>query len=134
MAQGPKTVRVMICDDNESVRLTLVRALRYRNGIDLIGHFGRVAQMLEELDRIQPDVIVLDANIPDMSGFDGIRELRRRGVCLPVIVMSADKRNEAPARALGAGFFYKGSADLDRLTQTIRSAAGSRRSARASSA
>lgn len=117
-------VRILLCDDNESVRQTLARALRYKKGIEIVGEVSSFTGLRQVMDGAKPDVILLDVNMPGTSGVDGLRELRGSGDSTPVIVMSANKRNREAALEAGAvGFFYKGTTDLAGLVQNLRDAA-----------
>lgn len=114
-----RAVRVLVCDDNEPVRVTLARALEYRKGLEVAAEAGDVAEVLEIVPGARPDVIVLDVNLPGLNGIEGLHELRARGIRVPVVLMSADKRNAEPAEAAGARFFYKGTTDLEDLVAEI---------------
>lgn len=118
-----QAVRVVVCDDNESVLVTLTRALEYREGLEIAAQAESVEELLELVDDARPDVIVLDVNLPGLNGIEGLGELRGRDVRTPVILMSADKRNAEPAEAAGARFFYKGTTDLEDLVAEIFAAA-----------
>jgi DNA-binding NarL/FixJ family response regulator len=116
-------LRVLVCDDNERVRLTLTRALGYKAGIEIVGEVASFEDLERELPTARPDIVLLDVNMPGMSGVDGLAHLRAAGLTLPVIVMSAERRHEEPALAAGAAsFFYKGSTDINALVADIRAA------------
>lgn len=118
-------VRVVFCDDNEVVRVTLSRALKFKKGIEVVGEVESFEALESVIADAKPDVILLDVNMPGIDGVHGINLLRAAGHDLPIIVMSADKRNEGAAIQAGAaGFFYKGTTDLDELVRTLVSAAG----------
>lgn len=110
---------MVVCDDNEPVRVTLARALEYRERLEVAAEAEDVEEVLELVPSIRPDVIVLDVNLPGLNGIEGLLELRARGLHAPVVLMSADKRNAEPAKAVGARFFYKGTTDLDDLVAEI---------------
>lgn len=120
-------VRVLVCDDNERVRLTLVRALSYKPDIEVVGEVGSFEELSDLLVSAAADVILLDVNMPGLSGLEGLTALRADGFSTPVIVMSAESRHEVPALEAGAAsFFYKGSTDMNALVGDLRTAAGSR--------
>lgn len=116
-------VRILVCDDNEAVRTTLVRSLKYKRGIEVLGEASTVEELIELLPRTRPDVVVLDVNMPGMTGVEGIKRLRDAGDNTPVVILSADLRNKVPAETAGAAsFFYKGSTDIAELIEGIRAA------------
>lgn len=121
---GSEPIRLLVCDDNEVVRRALLRALRAKADVEIVGEVGSAEELLARVGEDQPDVVLLDANLPGMSGPEAVEALRSDGTLVPVIVMSADRRNEASAGAAGAsGFFYKGSADIPALLEEIRALA-----------
>ena len=119
-----KKIRVVICDDNEKVRVTLARALKYKSDVEVVGESGSFEELAAQLPTVKAQIVLLDFNLPGLNGVDGIKHLRANGFAVPVIMMSADKRAEGPALQAGAvSFFYKGSTDLTLLVEGIRSAA-----------
>jgi len=117
-------VRVLVCDDNERVRLTLVRALTYKPDIEVVGEASSFEEMQTMLPTATPDVLLLDVNMPGMTGVEGLAALRAAGITIPAVIMSAESRHEFPALEAGAAsFFYKGSTDMNALVGVIRTAA-----------
>lgn len=116
-------IRLMICDDNEGVRRALVDMLARKDDLEVAGEAASAEELLELVRGETPDVVLLDVNLPGLSGLDGIASLRESGYENPVVVMSADRHHEAEAeRAGAAGFFYKGTADAAELLAGIRAA------------
>ena len=117
--------RVFVVDDDSSARGGLVRLLRTA-GHDTRG-FGSADQFLEEVVPEASDCLVLDARMPGMSGEELQAELQRRGIRLPIIVISADDDSETRQNALqmkAAAFFRKpvdGPALLDAIDWALRS-------------
>lgn len=113
----------MICDDNDRLRRLLVQMLIRQEDLELVGETGSAEDLLELLGGEPPDVILLDVNLPGLNGLEGIASLRGAGYTNPVVVMSADRHNERPARRAGAAaFFYKGSTDIAELFAMVRRA------------
>lgn len=79
--------RILIVEDETNLRQALARNLARR------GHVVREAGTAEEaicaLLEDQPDLLLLDINLPDRSGWDILRQLRQHGVEVPTIVISA---------------------------------------------
>jgi PAS domain S-box-containing protein len=91
----------LVIDDEESARDLVQRSLT-RLGFDVRGA-GRGQQGLDLAQAISPDVIVLDINLPDMSGWDVLTALHEapESAGIPVIVLSIDDDRQR-ALALGA--------------------------------
>jgi FixJ family two-component response regulator len=89
---------IAIVDDEEPVRKALERLLR---SSEMKAHvFASGAHFLEAVARLSPDCVVLDLQMPGLSGFDVMAGLERR---FPVVVITAHDSSEAEARALGGG-------------------------------
>jgi len=117
-------VRVVVCDDNRSVVETLGLALGYKKGIQVVGDAESYEELRAVVAATKPDVILLDHNMPGTNGAQAVRLMRADGDTTPVVMMSADLRNEEPSMAAGAhAFFYKGTTDLATLVQQLRAAA-----------
>jgi two-component system chemotaxis response regulator CheB len=104
-----RAARVLVVDDSVVVRQLLGRALDAEPGLELAGVAanGRIA--LEKLDLLQPDVVILDLDMPEMNGFETLASIRRTHPALPVIVFSHLTSEGATATldalALGATAF-----------------------------
>jgi len=94
MAPGRRTI--LVVEDEESITTPLVEALA-REGFDATVA-RTAAESLELAERLQPELVLLDLMLPDGSGFDVLRELRRTSA-VPVIVVSA--RAEEADRVVG---------------------------------
>ncbi|WP_298988720.1 chemotaxis-specific protein-glutamate methyltransferase CheB [uncultured Pseudokineococcus sp.] len=105
-------IRVLVVDDAAVLRRLVARALTSAGGIDVVGTAGDGEQALEQVERLAPDLVVMDLEMPALDGVGAVRELRRRGWATPVVMVSTptDDGAEATLRALAAGatdFFPK---------------------------
>ncbi|HLG01518.1 MAG TPA: response regulator transcription factor [Acidimicrobiia bacterium] len=123
---GTRVCTILLCDDNDLLRELLARIIEGADDLALVGQVGSAEELLDMLAGASPDVILLDVNLPGLNGIDGIAPLRDAGYMNPIVIMSADRRNEHLAEAAGAAaFFYKGNTDVGELFSTIRSAIAS---------
>ena len=95
----------MLVDDDSTLR-TLLRLTLPRDDFDVT----EAADGMEALERLAeetPDLLVLDWNMPGRTGGEVLAEVARRGVEIPVIVLTAERdiRTLAVARSLGAAAF-----------------------------
>ncbi|MDQ4049048.1 MAG: response regulator transcription factor [Actinomycetota bacterium] len=88
--------RILIVEDEESITVPLSEALA-TEGFDT-SVAGTVADALEEARRLNPDLVLLDVMLPDGSGYDVCRELRRSSQ-VPIIMLTA--RGEETDRVVG---------------------------------
>ncbi len=89
--------KVLVVAPDTAVRLAVRAACE---GEDfLVSELDRGAGAVSRVESFQPDAVLLDLSLPDTSGFDICRELRRRGHRMPILMLSA--RNEEIDAVLG---------------------------------
>lgn len=104
-----RKTRVLIVDDSSFVRLAISESLSRDPEVEVVGTAanGRIA--LARLKELQPDIVTLDVDMPEMDGLDTLRELKSRQPNLPVIMCSALTEKGAAttldALALGAACY-----------------------------
>ena len=106
MTHGPskRPVRVLVVDDHADVRF-LVRAILGDAGpeVTYAGEAAGASEALEALERTDPDVVVLDARMPVVDGFETAALLLERRPGLPILLCSAIVDDEIRSRAQAAG-------------------------------
>lgn len=112
---------VLLIDDHELIRQGLAGAFSAVDGFDVVGQAGSVADGLEAAHRLHPDVVVTDVRLPDGSGLDVVRTLRKddKQVGLVVLTMYAGDEQLFAAMDAGASAFV----GKDSPTATVVSAA-----------
>ena len=92
--------RVLVADDSETVLLMLQRRLEMSGYEVLTARDGEeVLEMLERhRDGAAPDLILLDAMMPKLSGVDALKRLRESGYRMPVLMISAHLDAQQPDR------------------------------------
>jgi DNA-binding NarL/FixJ family response regulator len=109
------SLRIALADDQELVREGL-KALLQRLGVDVSIEAEDGASLLAALQSATVDVIVSDIRMPGMDGIDMLRELRRRGCAVPVILLTTfddDGQMLAAVEAGAQGFLMKGASAAD---------------------
>ena len=92
---------IAIVDDDEPVRRALSRLLK-ASGFK-VQAFSSGRAFLGSLREAHPDCVVLDLQMPDLNGVDVLKELRSRGLYLPVIIITAYDEPSVRANCLAAG-------------------------------
>jgi two-component system, OmpR family, response regulator len=93
--------RVLVVDDEENISYLLCLALRNQGFEVATATTGTDA--LNELRQFKPHVVILDVMLPDRDGFDVLKQLRREGVEVPVIFLSARGAVEDRVKGLAMG-------------------------------
>ena len=87
MNEPPRTTRILVVEDDLAILSGLSMNLRYE-GYDVSqAQDGRTG--LQKAVDERPDLVLLDVMLPEMNGYEVVRELRRRGSDLPVVIVSA---------------------------------------------
>lgn len=97
------TIRVLLADDHILFREALHSLLDKTEDIEVVGEAGDGAQVLQQLDRLAPDVVVMDVSMPNMSGIEATRQLQSMHPGLRVIGLSAFVYKRFIFEMLGAG-------------------------------
>lgn len=93
--------RIAVVDDDLSVRKALQRLLR---SVDLEADaYGSGQEFLDALDRGRPDCLVIDLQMPGMTGLELQQHLTRTGVHLPVVVITGHDQPGMRAQCIAAG-------------------------------
>lgn len=103
-AAAPALGCALIVDDHPLFCDALGMTLRTVAGVERVETAGRLEQALARLEQAPlPDVVVLDLNLPDVTGLDGLIRLRATAPGVPVVVVSSLDDNRVIGAALRAG-------------------------------
>lgn len=117
-----KQVRVLIVDDHNLVRSGIISILNLDKRVKVIGEAGDGIEALTAIELRQPDVVLMDVNMPRKNGIETTREIVRRWPDMIVIGLSMQNKADASARAMtkaGAAAFLSKSDDSQRMIETI---------------
>lgn len=82
-------IRAVLVDDEPLAREALREALRSESDVEIVGEYGDGALFLRDLQRLGPDVVFLDIEMPTLSGFDILERMRSAGPQPAVIFVTA---------------------------------------------
>ena len=95
--------RIYLCDDERNYRILLKAVLTAEEGIDVVGEGGDGGVCISDAAKCRPDVILLDQNMPGMSGLEALPFLRREMPDTAVIMLSTAPADQCEEKALEAG-------------------------------
>lgn len=108
---GSDSISVIVCDDSALMRNLVGKMVENNEGLELAGKAMNGRFLLQKLPRLNPDVIVLDLEMPDMNGIEFLQERKKRGIDIPVVILSSVARRGAQitmeALSLGASDFIQ---------------------------
>lgn len=101
-------IRVLITDDHTVVRRGLRTFLQVQADIEVVGEAGDAAGCLAVVERLRPDVLLLDLKLPDRDGLEVVRALAGQPTRVLVVTSFTELTTTVPAvRAGAAGLVYK---------------------------
>lgn len=121
-------IRVLIADDEAMIRSALAALLRLEDDIDVIGECADGTQAVAMAQKLEPDVCLLDLEMPGLDGVE-VAERLRRSIAARCVVVTRHARPGVLRRALASGVagFLPKSRSADEVAEVIRRvAAGAR--------
>ena len=120
-----RTVRVLVVDDHVIVRVGIISLLKRKKRIRVIGEASTVREAVSQATNLRPDVVLMDVRLPDGSGIEACREIRRDCQDVQVLFLSSFADEDVLVSALlsgGAGFLPK-EINEERLLRAIETVA-----------
>ncbi len=105
------SIRILVADDHPVVRDGLVAILSSQRDFEVVGEAGSGAETLRLVGELQPDVLLLDLEMPEMDGVAVLQRLHDMRAEVRVLVFTAfdtDERILAAVRAGARGYLLKG--------------------------
>ena len=96
-------IKVMVVEDNDAIREGLKILIDGTDGYSCIGAYPNCNLMLKNLERLEPDVLLMDIGLPGMNGIEGIKKAKAIYPDLTILVLTVYEENELVFDALCAG-------------------------------
>ena len=122
-------IRVLLAEDQVMIREALAALLSFEEDIEVVAQVGRGDEIVEAARRTNPDIALLDIEMPGMDGLTAAAELRQASPGVKIIILTTFGRPGFLRRAMESGvsaFLVKDS-PAGKLTQTIRRVLGGER-------
>jgi DNA-binding NarL/FixJ family response regulator len=104
------TIRLVVVEDNLSFRRGLRALFNLTPGIECVGMYATAEEALREIPEATPEVVLMDINLPGLSGIECLCELKRLRPASQVVMLTIEEDNErvfAALRAGAAGYLLK---------------------------
>ncbi|AIZ63133.1 LuxR family transcriptional regulator [Hymenobacter sp. DG25B] len=98
-----KPTRVLIYEDNADLRASLSQLLAGSPGLELAGALSNCTQAGADMLRLQPDVVLMDIDMPGMSGIEGLRRIKATTPEVNVVMLTVFDENDRVFEAICAG-------------------------------
>jgi two-component system chemotaxis response regulator CheY len=102
MPPNDKSPQILVVDDDTLMREVLKAILR-DEGFSVVGEARDGQSALNQLDRLRPDVVCLDVNMPGMSGLEVLKAMQRTAPGTRVVMITGDASMATVREAVGYG-------------------------------
>jgi two-component system response regulator NreC len=119
------TTRLLLVDDHAVVRSGLKMLLENERDVEIVGEAASAAEAIEAAARLKPGVILMDIGLPDLSGIDATREIKKRSPDVAIVALTIHEDEEYFFKMLeaGASGYVPKRAAPEELLTAIRAAA-----------
>ncbi len=120
-ASTPRLLRLLIVDDVAEVRRDLRLLFSLSGAVDVAGEAANGLDALQQMDALQPDVVLLDLEMPVMDGYEAARQIKARWPACRVVAFSIHSYPAARQKAarVGVDEFIEKGASLHEILQKI---------------
>jgi two-component system response regulator NreC len=111
--------RIVIADDHFWFRQKLKKLLSRRPDLQVVGESGDGLQLPDLIDRLLPDVILLDLSLMNLRGIGAVREIKRTRPRIKILILAMDRDKQSLEQAISAGargYLLKEDADAELFT------------------
>ena len=119
-------IKVMIADDHSLIREGIKQLLEFDGSIEVIAEASNGVDCLEKLENINPDVLLLDINMPEKNGLEVLEEIKKNDYEVKVLILTVHNELEYLLKAIDIGvngYILKDSesAELKKAIQAVLS-------------
>jgi DNA-binding NarL/FixJ family response regulator len=107
-----RSIRVLVADDHEGFRRSLIGFLRAQRGVEIIGEAADGIEAVDQTEKLRPDLVLIDSDMPNQDGFRAARQIKLRSPEIRVVVLSmhdGDIYRRMARQHDADGFIEKGS-------------------------
>jgi pilus assembly protein CpaE len=100
---SPDKIRVLIVDDIQEARENIRRMLTFEPSVEVVGAAKNGREAIDLAVELQPDVVIMDINMPDMDGITATEEIRKKIPHIQIVILSVQSDPSYMRRAMLAG-------------------------------
>ena len=101
--QETRTYRVAIFDDNSLLRKSLGLLINDDANFEVVGSFADCTQVIDDIEMCSPDIIIMDINMPHISGIEAVKKIKSQFLSLPILMQTVFDDDESIFAAISAG-------------------------------
>ena len=115
-------MKVLIVDDSSLIRERLRDLLTELPGIEIIGEAQDKPEAIDSVQKLNPDVVILDICMPNGNGIDVLQDIKKNGPSRQVIVLTnyTNPYYQQKCTTAGADFFFDKATDFEKITEVLK--------------
>src|SRR5205814_1635543 len=103
MSDPQRKIRILVVDDIAETRTNLINLLYFERDIEVVDSATRGTEGVEKAKKLQPDIVLMDINMPDMNGIQATEKILQTVPGVAVIMMSVQGEQDYLRQAMRAG-------------------------------
>ena len=118
-------IKVIIADNHPIIRMGVKHVLEAASGIQVIDDVATTEELFEKLDKMTPDVVMLEMDIPEVNGIAALRKIKKEFPDVKVLMYSGQSEDVYALSTIRAGAFgyLSKASDIDYLISAVRKVA-----------
>lgn len=97
------SIRLLLVDDHVVVRSGLRMLLESEQDVEIVGEAASAKSAIEAVDQLEPDVVLMDIGLPDLSGIDAARKIKEMNPRIAIVALTIHEDEEYFFKMLDAG-------------------------------
>jgi len=97
------SIRIVIADDHPVVRQGLATVLGQEEGLEVVGQAANGLEAVDQARKLQPDIILMDLQMPEMDGVEAIQQIRTETLDIGIIILTTYDTDDYIFRGIEAG-------------------------------
>lgn len=98
-----KRIKIIIYEDLDHLRTSLVSLLNGADGFEVLASFGNCNNVLRDMNLYQPDVVLMDIDMPGTNGIDGLKLIKKQFPSIEVVMLTVFDEDEKVFDSICAG-------------------------------
>jgi DNA-binding NarL/FixJ family response regulator len=114
------SIRIVLVDDHQVVRQGVRAMLSIEEDITVVGDYGSAEEAIPQIEKLLPDIVLLDFRMPGLNGIEACRLLKAKGLACDVIILTLYEEHFSEAMRAGAKGYLPKDMKREELIGTIR--------------
>ena len=111
-----RTYRIILADDHVIFRQGMKRLIDEGTGLEVVGEANNGTELFKKMKELKPDMVLLDISMPNSSGIDVAREIKKQHSGVKILILTMHKNKEYLYHAMSAGahgYLLKEDSDIE---------------------